>query len=233
MLNTDPTDPIKVGARITRAIDESGIPAAEIARQVGVSSQAINGWKKTGKIEKNNLTALARITGFRSEWILTGNPPERVEQPGRAIRYLPIISSIQAGKPKEAIEAYLQGGGFETVPVNDYPECSTELSSYAFALRVEGDSMSPEIPEGSTVIIDPEQSVRPGDVVAAKIQREDAVTLKRFRDRGLDPNGLPLFELVPTNPNYPVISVSAHNPGKIIGPVVEIRIRPRSFMRRK
>jgi len=63
--------------------------AAAIARELGITEQAINGWKNTGKIDKTSITALARHTGRRIEYFL--DPSVTDEQSNAA--------ESQAGRP--------------------------------------------------------------------------------------------------------------------------------------
>ena len=64
-----------VGDRIEKAINDSGLKKAEIARRVNVSPQAITKWSKKGSIEKKNLLKFCNITGASYEWIMTGKRP--------------------------------------------------------------------------------------------------------------------------------------------------------------
>lgn len=49
--------------RMRKAQDHAGLSNAEIARRMGVSPQAVNGWYKTGTIQKRNLVRFAKETG--------------------------------------------------------------------------------------------------------------------------------------------------------------------------
>lgn len=100
-------------------------------------------------------------------------------------------------------------------------ETAAAPGPHAFGLRVEGDSMAPDFKAGDYVIVDPDAVVRPGDIVVAKLDREEAATLKKYRSRGKDAAGHLVFELVPLNDDYPTLRVDATNPGRLIGPVIE------------
>lgn len=142
-----------------------------------------------------------------------------------AVRRIPVINDIQAGAAKEIVDDYAAGNGFEYLTVD--AEMAAQLGPYAFGLVVTGRSMENEFFEGDRVIVDPSASIRPGDIVVAKLDQDDSATLKKYRDRGTDQDGYPVFELVPINPDYAPITVCAQNPGKIIGPVVEHRRKMR------
>jgi transcriptional regulator with XRE-family HTH domain len=54
------------------ALKRSGISKAEIARRLGITPQAVNGWFKTGTIQKRNLAAFARETQSDLGWLMEG-----------------------------------------------------------------------------------------------------------------------------------------------------------------
>jgi len=58
--------------RISIAIESSRLSKAEVSRRLQTTPQAVNGWIKTGTIKKSTLVQLAKLTGFNSEWIATG-----------------------------------------------------------------------------------------------------------------------------------------------------------------
>lgn len=134
-------------------------------------------------------------------------------------RAIPVISAIQAGALKEIAEPYEPGDGSETIYTDD------EYSRWAFALVIEGDSMLPEFKPGDQVIIEPEWEPRPGEYVAAKNGREEA-TFKKYRQRGTDAAGGPVFELVPLNEDYPTMR-SDEQQLTIIGVMAEHRRKTR------
>ena len=69
-----------------------------------------------------------------------------------------------------------------------------------FALRVLGDSMSPEFPDGSIIIIDPANKAQDGDYVIAEVEGEFI-----FRQFCIE-EGRHLIKAL--NPGYPEIDVS-------------------------
>ncbi len=115
----------------------------------------------------------------------------------------------------EAIDPFPPGAAFE------YLLTDLDLSEHAFALEIDGLSMTPEFQPGDRVIVDPAITPRPGDCVVAKNGREEA-TFKKYRARGINAAGQDVFELVPLNPDYPTIS-SEIQPVKIIAVMVEHR----------
>jgi repressor LexA len=100
---------------------------------------------------------------------------EPVESEAGPVISLPLLGSVAAGAPIEAIE---------TAESIDVPQTLVPRRSRCFVLRVRGDSMIEEqIRDGDLVVIESRPEARDGETVVALIRGEDA-TLKRFYRRG-------------------------------------------------
>jgi SOS-response transcriptional repressor LexA len=93
----------------------------------------------------------------------------------------------------------------------------------AFALEITGESMLPEFGDGDVVFVDTGVEPLPGDFVVAAIEGQAEATFKKYRPRGSDDNGEPIIELAPLNPDYPTLTLSARNPGHVVGTMMEHR----------
>jgi len=103
---------------------------------------------------------------------------------------IPLIGYVQAGFPSPAEEELI-----DTLSIDEYLVDKPEAS---FLLKVTGDSMiEAGIHEGDLVIIERGGQPKSGDIVLGCVDGE--WTLKHYRKT----NGV--VELVPANPNYPVI----------------------------
>lgn len=100
---------------------------------------------------------------------------------------IPLLSSIPAGAPTDAVEQHL-----DTLRLGEDLVKNPESS---FALKVTGDSMEDEgIREGDIVIVDKKIEPKQGDIVAARVDDQD--TLKFL----MKENGH--YCLVPANKKY-------------------------------
>ena len=133
----------------------------------------------------------------------------------QTVRNIPVVSYVHAGKWTEISDPYEKGNGF------DYIRADRHVGAKAFALEIRGTSMLPIFQEGDRVIIDPEIEPSPGDFVVAKEEMEEAATFKQYRPRGVDAKRRPIIELRPLNDAWPAIIIDSHNPGRIIGTMVE------------
>lgn len=124
---------------------------------------------------------------------------------------IPVLGRVAAGVPIEAIQDVL---GEE--------EITEDMASTGefFGLRISGDSMSPDIQDGDTVIVKQQNDAESGDIVIVYVNGHDATCkrLRKYRDG---------VELVPINPSYDTKFYSdveiEKTPVKIIGRVMESR----------
>lgn len=127
---------------------------------------------------------------------------------------VPIISAQQVDMfskqllPSEAAEGFVSAEG--------------NVSRKSFCLVVTDSSMSPVFNENDRLICDMEAEIRPGDYVVAKLTGEIAAAVRRYRVAAVDQSG-PIIELIPANPDYPTVTMSAGTPGTIYAKVVEHR----------
>lgn len=195
-----------------------------LAKLIGVTRNAVTKWESPESddgltIDGPNTFKLERELGIDAESLNTNSPKlvsEKAVPVARSSRKLPLISLVQAGRAKQVIDDYTVGDASEFVDLDE--ASARHLGKNAFALRIEGFSMSPEFNEGDLVIVDPNIGVRPGEFVVAYVERDQGATLKKYRDRGGDS-----FDLVPLNPDYATVTIGPENPGHIIGVVVEHR----------
>lgn len=223
--------------RLRAARLRKGWSQAKLAEESGVSQQLISKLERGEAQATKEGPALAGALGMSLDELVLGQPPRLAgetrygEPAGRyepvpgalptSVRRIPVLSYVQAGMPREVLDRYAGGEGFATLGLT--AEIAAALGPHAFGLRVEGDSMAPDFKAGDYVVVDPDAPVEPGDIVVAKLDREEAATLKKYRSRGEDAAGHPVFELVPLNDDYPTLTVDATNPGRLVAPVIEHR----------
>ena len=124
---------------------------------------------------------------------------------------IPVLGEVAAGQPIFAAENYM-----------DSEEISPDMakSGKFFGLKIKGDSMSPRIMDGDTVIVRQQDDAESGDVVIVRING-DSATCKRLMKYT---EGISLISF---NPAYEPMSFTnkdiAEKPIEIIGKVVENR----------
>lgn len=118
---------------------------------------------------------------------------------------IPILGAVPAGRPIEAIESAM---GYVSIPA--------KWRGDLYALRVTGESMiEAGILDGDFVIVHKQAEARHGDIVVAMIDGE--ATVKRFEKRGGS------VRLLPANPKFSPIELSAESNNVIQGKVVSVQ----------
>ena len=136
---------------------------------------------------------------------------EAKEEPKKKGVKIPVLGRVAAGVPIEMIEDVL-----------DYEEITEDMAKHGeyFALKIQGDSMSPRIWNNDVVIVKQQDDADNGDIVIAAINGDDAVCkrLQKYSD------GIALVSL---NPQYEPIYLKKDEvdgkPVRILGKVVELR----------
>lgn len=122
-----------------------------------------------------------------------------------------VYGRVAAGIPLEAIQ--------DIIDTEEIPEKLANTGEF-FGLRINGDSMEPDIHNGDTVIVKRQDDAESDEIVIALVNGNDGVCkrLKKYSDS---------IALVSLNPNYEPMYFSSDEidskPVRIIGKVVELR----------
>ncbi len=146
----------------------------EAAQALGVSKitvyEHLNNLQKKGAIHRDKAKARAVSITYDPD----AGPPQEVPLPG-----LPVLGSIAAGRPIEAIEDREEVAIDELVPI-----VNRTTGEDNYLLRVRGKSMIEDhIDDGDLVVVERRQTASNGDIVVAILEDEEA-TLKRFYREG-------------------------------------------------
>ena len=203
-----------MGTRIRQVLESKGISQAQLARLVGVKQQTISYICGTDSPASTSryATKIAQALGVNPAWLQSGegdqhDPVVRIEMNGieMSVRQVPILSGDEAAAFAEGKEPK-QGKSLMT---------DADISTRAFAMEIEGESMAPAFKPGDRVVIDTKVMPEPGDFVAARAQ--GLLTFRKYRARGAD-----LFELVPLNEDWPVLRSDSCDI-KVLGVMAEHR----------
>lgn len=130
---------------------------------------------------------------------------------------VPLLTAQQACNPHAYIQAIQDNSGSDSVtfiPLS--PELSKGLGENAFALRMQDDSMMPELQVGDVFVVDPDLAIRPGGLVVAKLQDSNEATVRRYKQLSAG-NPAEEYELIAANENWASIQVSNMSEHKLIG----------------
>jgi repressor LexA len=178
--------------------------AAELSRQTGLTQVAIRNYLRGIKVPNSQaLVKLSRALFITTDYLLTGSQmrPDRI----------PLLSKIPGGNPVAWTDGEYPAGFGE-----EFLDRGEVIDPNAFALIVDGDSMSPRINSGDIVIISPNTPVINRSIAAVEINHEER-TLKTVI---FLPKGKILLQ--PENDKYPPLVLDEKHI-TIIGKVIERR----------
>ena len=174
--------------RLNEAMSWRDINQAELSKISGVNAASISGYRNGNHSPtRKNAELLAKALNVSTSWLMgLSDDPSRQPAPRSAIDAgvatntgpvrIPVLSKIAAGVPMEAVESCID---------NDDPDTWEEVpgewlhgDKQLFALRVSGQSMAPDIPDGSIAIIERCYEWHDNKVMAVYVNGYNA-TLKR------------------------------------------------------
>lgn len=175
-----------IAERIKKARLEIGMTQPELAKAAGVSKGTISLWEN-GINEPNgkNLHSLSDALNKTPDYILygiRGNIDNATSV--NVTRKIPLISWIAAGAWCESPDTFAPGDAEEWLPLPH------NAGVRSFALRVDGDSMTPKhpggrsYPHGTIIYVDPDKMVTNGCRVVARAPNGTYTFKTYFEDAG-------------------------------------------------
>jgi SOS-response transcriptional repressor LexA len=209
-----------IGERLLWARQRRGLSQPGLAKLAGVSQGTIGNIEAGIRQNPRELLAIAAAVGVPAEWLKSGKGPRDLADNLSELqlrRRVPLISWVRAGRIEEINDPFHPGDADEWHDVFD-----TMPGESAFALRVDGDSMTSPypgeltFPDGTIIVVDPDRNVEAGAFVVAK-----DITTQRATFKKLTTDGGRWF-LKPLNPAYPTVEID--DPAMlVIGRVIEWR----------
>lgn len=208
------------GQRLRSARETAGLSQAAAAKAVGMQQPTLSGLENDGSMRSTFTTALAELYRVNPIWLATGKGARPASQviggaggiadpaptPGPDVRgRVPLISSVRAGAFAEARDPFQPGDA------QDWIDTTVPIGEHTFALCVEGESMEPDFPAGTILIVEPALEPFPNDFVIVKNGENEATFKQLVKDGG------ELF-LKPLNTRFPIRPLGTN---RIIGVVRE------------
>lgn len=189
--------------RLKSALDAAGMKQAELCRLSDISSGAMSAYY-SGRYEPkaDKVEAMAKALKVSPQWLMglsdTIKHPQSAIDAGVATNIgavrIPVLSEIAAGEPIEAMNYIMDDADPSTW--EEIPAEWLHGNKQYFALRVSGDSMTPQIPDGTIAIIERCYEFIDNRIMAVYVNGYKA-TLKRVR---VKENGMVILEAF--NPSY-------------------------------
>ena len=202
-----------IGERIKQLREANSLTQEELAKRLETSKQTIYKYENQiiTNIPSDKIEILAKIFKVSPVYLMGWDETNEESPPKKKGVKIPVLGRVAAGVPIEMIEDIL-----------DYEEITEDMAKHGeyFALKIQGNSMTPRIWNNDVVIVRQQDDAENGDIVIAAINGDDAVCkrLQKYND------GIALISL---NPQYEPIYFKRdeiyEKPVRIIGKVVELR----------
>lgn len=190
--------------RLNHVLKEKSITQEQVAAAVGSSQQSIQAICAGKTLKPRNLVAIARFLEVSANWLESGQgymglgESNTIKLPEHNSN-VPLINWVQAGSWTEI------GDVFQFSDADDFYPCPEKHSSRTFALKVVGESMSPDFVNGEIIFVDPEIEARNGSCVVVRQNGNLEATFKQLIIDGsqkylkaLNPNWpKPIIEMLP------------------------------------
>ena len=186
--------------RIRQARTDAKLSQSELARRCGVDPSAINHLEsgKTRSLSGVLQSSIAMACNVNELWLSHGKGKitagYKAVEDGPGVSTVPLISWVQAGEWTTLIDNLAPGDG---------ERITTTYASkiHTYALRVRGDSMEPKFPDGSILIVEPDEDPLPGKYVIVRQNGDSDATFKQLVQDGGS------MYLKPLNPRYPIMEL--------------------------
>lgn len=208
---------ISATGRNIRALREDlGLTQTEFGEKVGVTVTSVSGWETRGKaLRQSTIQRIAEQFGVQINDLVSENGYYAKTRgavtiaPKPATGSLPVVGAAHAGDPSHVYESN-----------EGMMECPEEYCLDGnFFVRVSGDSMDRQLPDGSYALIDTHREVRSGDIALVKVNGDEA-TIKRVKLA----DGLAILEPDSSNPEHRRRVIDATDPDspdvRLVGKVV-------------
>lgn len=180
----------------------------ELGGYAGVGKASVSQWEdgSTKSLKSETALKLQEKTGYSADWIVYGRGPKRAGAGNTSgapdLKAVPLISWVQAGDWKEAVDNYRVGEGEQQVYT------TRKVGPRAYALRVEGESMEnpngrPTYPQGAKIVVDPDMQPGHGSPVIVRLEPSQVATFKILIIEGGKQY------LKPLNPRFPILPIES------------------------
>jgi len=202
---------MNMGEKIYYLRTKNSMTLEELGNKVGVGKSTVRKWENgmIANMKRDKILKVAEALNTTPAYLMGWD--EAKEEPKKKGVKIPVLGRVAAGVPIEMIEDVL-----------DYEEITEDMAKHGeyFALKIQGDSMTPRIWNNDVVIVKQQDDAENGDIVIAAINGDDAVCkrLQKYND------GIALISLNPVyDPIYLKKDEIDEKPVRILGKVVELR----------
>ena len=197
-----------ISKRIQRVLDKHDMTQSDLAKILDVSESTVGKWILMKSIPRMGvIQKLSDYFNVPKSYFLEESPPRHT----KGIR-IPVLGRVAAGIPIEAIT--------DIDEWEEIPESMAKTGEY-FALRIQGDSMLPEIRQGDIVIVHKQPCVESGEIAIVLVNGNDATCKKiQKQESGITLIG---YNTAVYSPTFYTLKQIEDLPVRVLGKVIEVR----------
>ncbi|MBA2649681.1 MAG: LexA family transcriptional regulator [Legionella sp.] len=215
----------KIGQRILQERKTKGLSRKDLGELTDDLNQSrINNYERGDRTPgPQEIKQLAKALDVSPAYLMCLTDDKQSDKPKKIPglgAILPVLDHKQACDPKQHISNIkndLITPKLSFIPITS--ELAARVSGSAFALYMQDDSMAPELKLHDLLIVDPDATPNPGDLVLAKLKDAQSVIVRRYKQLSVA-NTMEEYELVAINDNWPNINSKTTSINNIIGSIM-------------
>lgn len=212
-----------IGQRIQSERKAKGLTQAKLAELAGGLKQPrVNNWEQglrtPGAEEIKQLADVLEVSPAFLMCLTDRKQPHPLDR-NHIGALIPLLHTEQLDDPQHWIQAIKDGeydGEATFIPITI--ELANIVGANAFAFKMEDDSMDPELKINDMLIVNPDFTPRPGNIVMIKNMNTSEVIVRRYKQISIS-KPAHQFELLATNKNWPTILSGEIIESKILGTI--------------
>jgi transcriptional regulator with XRE-family HTH domain len=213
-----------IAERLLFARERANLTQAQVAERLDISPSAVSSWEPGTKVQKrpdlDKFIGLSEIYRVNLLWLAfgVGDIENEIGTTGVSFR-AKRGRAVPRVNMKFAVSNDLNISQ-QNAEIHTYYDCGER--SYAIDIIDKSNVTSREhgFNPGDTVVIDPDEKPRPGDMVLAAMNPDDRTIFRRYQVR-TSPEGTKYIELRPLNPDWEIDMIRSTSDGRIIGVMTE------------
>ncbi len=210
-----------IGKRIQTARKAKGLTQVELAKLAGELKQPrINNWERgirTPGLQEIRQLATVLDVSLGYLMCLDEHPQMYPSDRNNIGALIPFLNYEQASNPKESIKNIKEKGYDVEVPfIPIEPNLAEIAGDFAFAVRMNDESMEPELRKNDLLIVCPDFKLKPGNLVLAQIVDNSEIIIRHYK----------LLSITRTTQNYELLATNKHWPDlqadncKLLGSII-------------
>ena len=215
---------IRIGNRIREERNAKGLTRKALAALTDdLNISRLNNYERgertPGPEEIKQLAKALEVAPAYLMCLTDDKHPKKIPGIGALLPLLDHKQACDAVTQIQAMRSEQRDGEATFIPIS--VEVAMDLGKNAFALKMTDDSMHPDFQVNDILIIDPDRKPNPGNFVVARLEDDNEVIVRRYRQLSAVKKEH-VIELLATNDAWANSRIENDNNSKMIGSVITL-----------